>query len=121
MSEVDVLDVEVDVEAEVASVEAFGNGWHLVTFGCWQIGVSEDGQIRLPFSVPPQTAGDFVEAVRVAGEVGLAVQAENEERARAAELLRPGALQSRGGVVVTAGPPPDGAVRLPVVSRFSKG
>ena len=114
MTEVDVL-----VDVDEAVIQPFPNGWNLVTFGCWQVSVSPDGLVRLPYSVLPDTVGDLVEALRVASEVGLAVRAENEAR-EAAAPRRPG-IASRGGLVIQEGPPPEGAVRLPVAPRLMKG
>lgn len=124
--ELEVVEVAEVVEVETpedVSVQSFPNGWHLVTAGDWQVSISEDGLIRLPFGVMPETVGDLVEALKVAGEVGAAVRANNQARAAAAAAAAVGRPQllSRGGVVVQAGPPPEGAIRLPVVPRVRKG
>ena len=119
MSDVDVVEVEVEVEA--ADVQSFPNGWHLITFGTWQVSVSPDGMVRLPILAVPESVGDLVEALKVAAEVGLRVQAENQARAAAAPRSAAGINLSRGGLVVQSGPPPAGAMRLPVAPRQVEG
>lgn len=117
MSDVEVAEVEVG--EGTASVQSFGNGWHLITYGTWQVSVSPDGMVRLPILAVPDSVGDLVEALKVAAEVGLRVQAENE--ARAAASPRTGISLSRGGLVIQSGQPPAGAMRLPVVPRLVEG
>jgi hypothetical protein len=112
--EAEVVEAEV-VEAEaVANVQGFPNGWALVSFGCWQVSVSEDALIRLPHSVEPESVGDLVGALLAAQEVALKMRAEAEAREAARTSASRAGVNSRGGLVVTAGPPPAGSVRLPV-------
>lgn len=107
--------VEADVaEDDVATVQMFPNNWALVSFGQWQVTVSDDALIRLPHSVSPETVGDLVGALLAAQEVALQIQADAEAREAARTPAARLGVQSRGGLVVTAGPPPAGSVRLPV-------
>lgn len=121
MSAIEVVDAEFEVDRNSATVQSFPNGWNLITYNTWQVSVSADGLVRLPHSVLPETVPDLVEALRVAAEVGAAVRADNEAReAEAARKPRVG-IDSRGGLVVKAGAPPAGAMRLPVMPRPRKG
>lgn len=109
----EIVDVEI-VEESVADVVGLPNGWNLVTFGSWQVSVSGDAMIRLPHAVAPETVGDLVGALLAAQEVAFEVRRVAEEREAARSVSARQGIQSRGGLVVTAGPPPAGSVRLPV-------
>ena len=109
--------IEDLVEEPVAVVQAVPGGWHLVSFGCWSVSISDDGQIRLPQSVSPQSVGDLCGALSAAAEVGLKVQADNQAREALRSVSSRVGLASAGGVVVSEGGVPFGAMRMPVASR----
>lgn len=120
MSDTVELTENVVDSSEVATVQSFPNGWNLVRYNTWQVSISEDGLVRLPHSVLPESVGDLVEALKVAAEVGAAVQADNEARAAEAARRPRVGIDSRGGLVVKSGAPPSGAMRLPVSPRPRK-
>jgi hypothetical protein len=104
-----------ETEDEVfAEVTEYPNGWKLVTFGAWQIGISEDALIRLPHSVDPAQVDELVGCLIAAKEVASGVRAAAEAKEAARTAQERAGLKSVGGLVVTAGKPPAGSVRLPV-------
>lgn len=64
-----------------ATVQDIAGGYHLVTYGEWQVSVMNDGMISLPRIVRPQDVDDFVQAMLAAKPVGLAQQETNEAAA----------------------------------------
>lgn len=71
-----------------ATVQDVPGGYHLVTYGEWQVSVMSDGMISLPRIVRPQDIDDFCAAMVVAKDVGLKQQAENEKKAEEAQRPR---------------------------------
>lgn len=122
---VDAEVVEVAVtEPPAAVVQPLNAGWHLVTFGCWSVSISDDGQIRLPQSVSHDSVGDLCGALSAAAEVAAKVIAENEAREAARSAVSRRGIRSTGGVVVSDSGVPEGAVRMPVTSfpvRIGRG
>ena len=94
-----------------AEVERIATGWHLVTFGSWQVSISPDGLLMLPRHVKPSEVEEFVGACLAAAEVGAQVQAENAERGSKDDRSRP----SRAVMTTTGGVPP-GYTRVPTVA-----
>lgn len=116
---VEVVDAEIVEAVNVAgaaTVQVLGGGWHLVTFGCWSVSISDDGQIRLPQSTSHDSVGDLCAALSAAAEVAAKVVAANEAReASRSEAARRG-VRSLGGIVVSDSGVPAGAVRMPFAS-----
>jgi hypothetical protein len=79
---------------EEATIQDIPGGYHLVTYGEWQVSVMNDGMISLPRLVRPQDIDDFCKAMEAAKDVGLKQQAENEEKANKA-LPKPGERSQR--------------------------
>lgn len=111
---VEVETVEIIEAEKVAEVQVFPNNWAVITYGAWQVSVSDDAMIRLPMAAAPDSVGDLVGALLAAQEVALQIRADAEAREAARSPKALSGIPSRGGLVVTAGPPPAGSVRLPV-------
>lgn len=71
-----------------ATIQHVPGGYHLVTYGEWQVSVMNDGMISLPRIVRPQDIDDFISAMLAAKEVALKQQAENE--ANSESMPKPG-------------------------------
>lgn len=100
----------------VAKVQKVGD-WHLVTCGSWQISVAPDALLMLPRHLHPNEVAEFVACAMAAADVGTHVLAANN--AKATGNLGHG-LPSRRAIVAQ-GPPPPGAVRMPIAQRSTIG
>jgi len=65
-----------------ATIQDVPGGYHLVTYGEWQVSVMNDGMISLPRIVRPQDIDDFCAAMEAAKEVGLKQIEQNEKLAK---------------------------------------
>lgn len=81
--------------------------WRLVGYGTWEVSVGPDGLLRLPAHLHPREVADFIAAATEAAKVGLAVIAENTEKAGRDDRRLPPAR-----AIVREGPPPAGAMRM---------
>jgi hypothetical protein len=88
--------------------------WHLVRFGTWEISVAPDGLLMLPRHLAPNEVTDFCNCALAAAEVGQKVQEENRARTTEVDLEN---LPDGSRAIVTEGPPPPGATRVPIVPR----
>lgn len=100
-----------------ATVKEAG-GWHLVSYGTWQISVGPDGLLMLPRHLHPDEFAHFVACGKVAADIGLKIQAGHAAKAKlaaASETPRRTPLPTRQAILAQ-GPPPDGTKRMRVTS-----
>lgn len=77
-----------------ATVQNIAGGYHLVTYGTWQVSVLPDGMISLPSLVRPQDVDDFMVAIEAARDVALTQISENDA-ARAEQIAALEAVTNR--------------------------
>lgn len=103
--------------AAPATVKEAG-GWHLISYGSWQISVAPDGLLMLPRHLHPDEFAHFVACGKVAADIGLKIQADNtakEKLAATSQAPRRTPLPTRQAIL-TQGPPPQGTKRMRVTS-----
>jgi hypothetical protein len=95
-------------EAKVTTLgDGAASGWSLVEYGSWSVSVGPDGLIHFPRHITASEVPDFVQAIRAAAEVAGTIKADNEAAGAKDDRSRP------RRTIVRAGPPPDGAARMP--------
>jgi len=90
------------------------DGWKLITAGTEQISVDPNGILHFPRHCSPQQVPDLIEAMTKAAEIGAAIR----------EQLTREPAQKAAGLptnIITEGPPPPGAIRLPQQNRATIG
>ena len=91
-------------------IQTLPNGWKLISYGNEQISVGPDALIYFDRHASPDQIPDYIGAQQTAAEIATQIRDSNTAKA-ALNLEQPAALPTTQAIV-TAGPPPPGAIPL---------